>query len=57
MTDHLDDPGQSIRSLHTTFVSQVAHGPVSIDVELLRRGRSMSHLRAEVANPDPPGGT
>jgi acyl-CoA thioesterase len=48
MLDELGDPAQRLRSLHTTFVAQVAHGPVEIDVEVLRRGRSMSHLRAEV---------
>ena len=52
MGETLDDPGQVLRGLHTTFVAQVADGPVGIDVELLRRGRSMSHLRAEVANLD-----
>ncbi len=52
MAHLLDDPTQSLRTLHSTFVSQVAHGPITIEVELLRRGRSMSQLRAEVANPD-----
>jgi acyl-CoA thioesterase len=47
----LDDPAQTVRTLHTSFVAQVAHGPVEVDVEVLRRGRSMSHLRAEVRNP------
>lgn len=47
----LADPTQELRTLHTTFVSQVAHGVVDVEVELLRRGRSMSHLRAEVRNP------
>jgi acyl-CoA thioesterase len=56
MADALADPTQVLRTLHTTFVSQVAHGPVSIDVELLRRGRSMSHLRAEVSNRGVPRG-
>jgi acyl-CoA thioesterase len=51
MADLLDDPSQQLRCLHTTFAAQVADGPVSIEVELLRRGRSMSHLRAEVSNP------
>ncbi len=51
MADALAEPTQVLRSLHTTFVAQVAHGPVSVEVEVLRRGRSMSHLRAEVANP------
>ncbi len=50
MTDALDHPDQRLRTLHTTFVAQVAAGPVTIDVELLRQGRSMSHLRAEVMN-------
>ena len=50
MNDALGDPTQVLRSLHTTFVAQVASGPVSIKVEVLRRGRSMSHLQAEVVN-------
>jgi acyl-CoA thioesterase len=39
---------QRPRTLHTTFAAQVAHGPLEIDVEVLRAGRSMSQLRAEV---------
>ncbi|MHB8680539.1 MAG: acyl-CoA thioesterase [Acidimicrobiales bacterium] len=50
MAAELDNPEERLRTLHTTFVAQVAHGPVDIDVEVLRRGRSMSHLRAEVRN-------
>ncbi|HKY14728.1 MAG TPA: thioesterase family protein [Microthrixaceae bacterium] len=50
MADELDDVSQSLRTLHTTFVAPVAHGPIEVDVEVLRRGRSMSHLRAEVRN-------
>lgn len=56
MADALDDDAQELRTLHTTFVAQVAHGPVEVDVEVLRRGRSMSHLRAEVRNPGRPRG-
>lgn len=52
----LDDPAQRLRTLHTAFVAQVAHGPVDVDVEVLRRGRSMSHLRVEVRNPGAPRG-
>src|SRR5947208_172822 len=52
MATELADPTQRLRTLHTTFVSQVAHGAVEIEVEVLRRGRSMSHLRAEVRNAD-----
>jgi acyl-CoA thioesterase len=50
MSQELADPGQVVRTLHTTFAAQVADGPVTVEVELLRRGRTMSHLRAEVAN-------
>ena len=50
MADTLAHPEQRLRTLHTAFVTQVAAGPVEIDVELLRAGRSMSHLRAEVKN-------
>ena len=51
IAEELDDPDQRLRTLHTTFAAQVADGPVEVDVEVLRRGRSMSHLRAEVRNP------
>ena len=56
MADTLDHPEQRLRTLHTAFVTQVAAGPVEIDVELLRAGRSMSHLRAEVKNAGAPRG-
>jgi acyl-CoA thioesterase len=42
---------QRARTLHTVFAARVAHGPLEIDVETLRAGRSMSQLRAEVRNP------
>jgi acyl-CoA thioesterase len=51
MGEELGDPRQVARTLHTAFAAQVTHGPVTAEVELLRRGRSMSHLRAEVINP------
>jgi acyl-CoA thioesterase len=51
MANELDDPTQALRMLHTTFVAPVAHGPVEVEVEVVRRGRSMSHVRAEVRNP------
>ncbi len=56
MTAELADEGQRLRTLHTVFAAQVASGPVDVDVEVLRRGRSMSHLRAEVRNDDAPRG-
>jgi acyl-CoA thioesterase len=51
MAQALDDPTQVLRTMHTTFAGQVTDGPLEITVELLRRGRSMSQLRAEVRNP------
>lgn len=56
MAAELGDANQRLRMLHTTFVAQVAHGPLEVDVEVLRRGRSMSHLRAEVHNSGSPRG-
>jgi acyl-CoA thioesterase len=50
MATELSEPGQRLRTLHTTYVAPVTHGPVEVDVEVLRRGRSMSHARAEVRN-------
>lgn len=50
MTAELDDPSQKLRVLHTTFAATVSDGPIDVDVEVLRRGRSMSHLRSEVRN-------
>ena len=51
MAAALDQPHERLRTLHTTYISQVRHGPLEVDVEVLRRGRSMSHARAEVRNP------
>ena len=50
MQDALADPAQRLRTLHTTFVAQVTDGPVTVDVDILRRGRSMSHVRGDIAN-------
>ena len=52
MQAELDHPDQRLRTLHTSFVAQVAAGAVVVDVDVLRRGRSMSHARAEVRNDD-----
>ena len=51
MSDALADPTQRLRTMHTLFIGQVADGDLEIDVEILRRGRSMSHIRAHVRNP------
>jgi acyl-CoA thioesterase len=52
MEEVLDDPELRLRSVTTVFVAQVHPGPVEVDVEILRRGRSMSHVRAVVRNRD-----
>jgi acyl-CoA thioesterase len=51
MTAELDHPEQQLRTMHTMFTAQVPHGDVEVDVEVLRRGRTMSHVRAEVRPP------
>lgn len=51
MQSELSHDEQRPRTLHTTFAAQVAHGPLEIEVEVLRAGRSMSQVRAEVRNP------
>ncbi len=51
MEAELGNSAQSLRTMHTMFVGQVAHGELEITVDVLRAGRSMSHLRAEVRNP------
>lgn len=47
----LADPAQKLRSVNGVFAGQVADGPVEIEVTVLRRGRSVSQLRAELRNP------
>jgi acyl-CoA thioesterase len=51
MTAELDDPRQTLRSVTTVFAAQVQAGPVEIDVTVLRRGRSISQLRATTRTP------
>ncbi len=56
MAEVLGDSAQALRVCHTSFVAQVASGPVAVEVDVLRRGRTVSHLRAEVRNPGAPRG-
>ena len=51
MSEVLDDPTQTLRTITAVFAGQVAGGPVEVDVQVLRRGRSMSQLSATVRNP------
>lgn len=51
MEQVLDHPEQTLRTLSAMFVGVVQGGPVEVDVQVLRRGRSMSQLSATVRNP------
>jgi acyl-CoA thioesterase len=51
MAQVLDDPSQTLRSIGVVFAAQVAGGPVEVDVQVLRAGRTMSQLTATVRNP------
>ena len=51
MAATLDDPAQRLRTMSVAFAGQVALGPVEIETQVLRRGRSMSQLTATVRNP------
>jgi acyl-CoA thioesterase len=48
MAVELDHPDQRLRSLTTVFAAQVPAGPVTVDVSVLRRGRTMSQATATV---------
>lgn len=61
MQAELAHPEQRLRTLTTVFAAQVPAGPVTIDVSVLRRGRTMSQATATVrpagADADAPGHT
>jgi acyl-CoA thioesterase len=47
---------QPLRSIHGVFASPVPHGPVVAEVQVLRRGRSMSQAQVTVRGPDAASG-
>jgi acyl-CoA thioesterase len=51
------NPDHHVRTMTTMFISTVRDGPLEIDVELLRPGKRMTHVRATARNPgsDEPG--
>jgi hypothetical protein len=58
MRRELDAPDQPLRSFTTLFVQPVPAGPVTVDVGVVRRGRSMSQATATVRAAAPtPGQT
>lgn len=48
MTAELDHPEHRLRTSTTVFAAMVPQGPVEIDVEVLRRGRSVSQVQGTV---------
>jgi acyl-CoA thioesterase len=51
MAAELGRPDQTLRSVTTVFAAQVLAGPVEIDVDVLRRGRSISQTGAIARSP------
>ncbi|MFL6206363.1 MAG: thioesterase family protein [Acidimicrobiales bacterium] len=52
----LGHPEQRLRTVTAMFAGVVHGGPVTVDVQVLRRGRSMSQLTATVRNDDADAG-
>ncbi|HEX2040704.1 MAG TPA: thioesterase family protein [Acidimicrobiales bacterium] len=48
MAMELDTPEQPLRSVNAVFADQVRPGPATVDVTVLRRGRSISQLSATI---------
>jgi acyl-CoA thioesterase len=48
MQAELGRPEQTLRTVTTMFAAPVRSGPVDVDVTVVRRGRSLSHLSATV---------
>ena len=52
MTRGLDAPGRGLRSLTTHYLSRPAFGPATIEVDVLRTGRSLSSVAATMRQDD-----
>ncbi len=50
MASELDAPDLALRSVTNVFAAPVAAGPIEIEVEVLRRGRTVSQVRAHLHN-------
>jgi acyl-CoA thioesterase len=57
MAAALDAPELALRSITSVFAAPVRTGPVEIDVNVLRRGRSMAQATATVRSVGEPAGT
>ena len=56
LTKELDLPASQLRTASTTYEAPVGPGPVSIDVQVLRRGRSVVQAMASVRSADAAAG-
>ncbi len=54
MTEEVDDPARGLRSITVHYLRRPEFGPVSVDVEILRSGRSLSNLAATMRQDDRP---
>lgn len=50
IASEIDHPDQRLRTITATFAAPVRSDPVAVDVNVIRRGRSMSHGMAMVHN-------
>ena len=57
MSEVINDPSHSLRSITTVFAGPVNTGPVDIEITVLRRGRSLTQCQAMVRNPGSVAGT
>jgi acyl-CoA thioesterase len=57
MAAEVADGSHSLRSISVVFAAPVASGEIEVDVDVLRRGRSMSQCTATVHNPGSTVGT
>lgn len=51
LAEVVDAPDQRLRSVHVVFADRVESGPVEVDAQALRRGRSLSQAIATTTNP------
>jgi acyl-CoA thioesterase len=56
MEHALNEPAQRLRTVSAVFAQQVHAGEIVADVQVLRRGRSMSQCTATLRNPDADAG-
>ena len=56
IASELDLPTSQLRTVSTTYEAPVGPGPATIDVQVLRRGRSVAQVMASMRSADAPAG-